>query len=283
MITHNGTYLLHATHHGMPIVAATMGGKMVIGLLLSATLQAIVAAFGAEGTEVIRKTNDYLNRIATTDPQRALLLANFINEDPMLVCSLVETSKMRWLKSDGFAYIDTGFKPTLNTCLHIKGYWGDDTIFNDYNTNAGLAYTDNGATGNNGFGFNLWGDTLYVGYGGFDTVGSVKKNVIYEFVLDKGDYSVKSAEVERKGVLSANSLSPNSNLLIFAWARSGGVPYKSKMYMSNVELNDDTSIHLVPCHHDNQAGMLDIISGTFYPNANTQGSFTIALTLKTTS
>jgi hypothetical protein len=84
MITHNGTYLLHATHHGMPIVAATMGGKMVIGYgLLSATLQAIVAAFGAEGTEVIRKTNDYLNRIATTDPQRALLLAGFINEDPL--------------------------------------------------------------------------------------------------------------------------------------------------------------------------------------------------------
>lgn len=85
MITHNGTYLLHATHHGMPIYAATMGGKMVIGgkWLLSATLQAIVAAFGAEGTEVIAKTNDYLNRIATTDPQRALLLANFINEDPL--------------------------------------------------------------------------------------------------------------------------------------------------------------------------------------------------------
>jgi hypothetical protein len=80
----------------MPIYAATMGGKMVIGYgLLSATLQAIVAAFGAEGTEVISKTNDYLNRIAQTDPQRALLLAGFINEDPLLVCSLVETSKVR--------------------------------------------------------------------------------------------------------------------------------------------------------------------------------------------
>lgn len=96
MITHNGTYLPFATHHGMPIVAATMGGKMVIRTwLLSATQQAIVAAFGAEGTEVIAKTNDYLNRIATTDPQRALQISGFINEDPMLVCSLVETSKVR--------------------------------------------------------------------------------------------------------------------------------------------------------------------------------------------
>lgn len=85
MITHNGTYLGAATHHGMPIYAATMGGKMVYRQwLLLATQLAIVAAFGsAEGTEVIAKTNDYLNRIATTDPQRALLLAGFINEDPL--------------------------------------------------------------------------------------------------------------------------------------------------------------------------------------------------------
>lgn len=69
MITHNGKYLPFATHHGMPIYAATMGGKMVIEWLPPATKQAIVAAFGAEGTEVIAKTNDYLNRIATTDPQ----------------------------------------------------------------------------------------------------------------------------------------------------------------------------------------------------------------------
>jgi hypothetical protein len=105
----------------MPIYAATMGGKMVIGYgLLSATLQAIVAAFGAEGTEVIRKTNDYLNRIATTDPQRALLLAGFINEDPLLVCSLVETSKTRWLVGDGKAYVDSGYTPLPNTSFFIK-------------------------------------------------------------------------------------------------------------------------------------------------------------------
>lgn len=80
MITHNGTYLGAATHHGMPIYAATMGGKMVIGFsLLLATQQAIVAAFGAEGTEVIRKTNDYLNRIAASDMYKAQALAALIN------------------------------------------------------------------------------------------------------------------------------------------------------------------------------------------------------------
>ena len=92
MITHNGKYLPHATHHGMPIYAATMGGKMVFGskLLLPLTQLAIVAAFGAEGTEVIRKTNDYLNRIAQTDPQRALQISGFINEKPMFVKFLLD-------------------------------------------------------------------------------------------------------------------------------------------------------------------------------------------------
>lgn len=41
--------------------------------------------------------------------------------------------------------------------------------------------------------------------------------------------------------------------------------------------------YFLPFIRNGENGMLDIISGTFYPNANTQGSFTIALTPKTTS
>ena len=98
MIGFNGTYLPAATHHGMRITAACLGGHWVFNYkwLTHATQQAILAAFGAEeGMVVISKTNDYLNAIAWTDPQRAQRLANFIQEDPLLVCSLVETSKVR--------------------------------------------------------------------------------------------------------------------------------------------------------------------------------------------
>ena len=45
----------------------------------------------------------------------------------------------------------------------------------------------------------------------------------------------------------------------------------------------DIKYHFASFQHGGENGMLDIISGTFYPNANTQGSFTIALTDKTTS
>ena len=85
MIGFNGTYLPAATHHGMRITAACLGGQWVmVGWLKTATQQAILAAFGAEeGMVVISKTNDYLNAIALTDPARAQQLADFINEDPL--------------------------------------------------------------------------------------------------------------------------------------------------------------------------------------------------------
>ena len=39
--------------------------------------------------------------------------------------------------------------------------------------------------------------------------------------------------------------------------------------------------HFIPMQRtDGTCGMLDIISGAFYPNANTEGTFTIELTDK---
>ena len=121
MIAFNGQYLPAASHGNMRITAACLGGQWVIApWLKTATQQAIIAAFGAEeGIAVIIRTNDYLPQVALTDPTRAQQLAMFINEDPLLVTSLVETSKTRWLVNDGKPYIDTGFVPTKDTSIEI--------------------------------------------------------------------------------------------------------------------------------------------------------------------
>ena len=77
--------------------------------LRGSTNAAILAAFGqTDGKAVIKATNAYLNALAATDPTKASALAGFINEDPMLICSLVETGKKRYLSSDGYAKIDLG-------------------------------------------------------------------------------------------------------------------------------------------------------------------------------
>ena len=89
MIAFNGQYLPAASHGNMRITAACLGGQLVLcNWLMTATAQAIIAAFGAEeGIAVISRTNDYLNALALTDTTRAQQLAMFINEDPLLYLS----------------------------------------------------------------------------------------------------------------------------------------------------------------------------------------------------
>ena len=275
MITHNGTYLLHATHHGMPIYAATLGGKMVIGgWLLSATLQAIVAALGAEGTEVIAKTNDYLNRIATTDPQRALLLAGFINEDPMLVCSLVETSKVRYLVGDGTAYIVTNHAIGVHPRIIIEGYYctlGNACIFQPILD--GALKQDGWVTNPDGNMYYRYGANSWNGTRGMGTITGQRMN------LDLSDRMIRDG-VEYGSPITgynfANYKDYNMRLWGAGWSGSRTIE------MGRVKMYDDSEqyLELVPCQHGDQSGMLDIVSLTFYPNANTEGSFTITLTDK---
>lgn len=90
MIGKGAQYLTAAGFGRYRITAASLGSNLVFGSLWLnyAAQQAIMAAFGADGAAVIRATTDYLNGIAATDPTKATALTGFINEDPMLVCSL---------------------------------------------------------------------------------------------------------------------------------------------------------------------------------------------------
>ena len=80
--------------------------------LSKAARQAILVAFGHDdGWQVIGATDRYLNGIAATDQTKAQALAGFINEDPMMVCSLgLEvpgvTMPIRYLVGNGSSYID---------------------------------------------------------------------------------------------------------------------------------------------------------------------------------
>ena len=281
MITHNGTYLGAATHHGMPIYAATMGGKMVYRqLLLLATQQAIVAAFGsAEGTEVIRKTNDYLNQIATTDPQRALLLAGFINEDPLLVCSLVETSKTRWLEAPNKdAWIDTGWVPRgkdfeIETIIKLRDTSGWSQVYATKWTDNGIDHMYNGAN-------------TY-----FHTAGKNNTSGFTAYQVDTPYRIVHNYTTISRGILGDTMQQVNTsatadfttNLTLKLFHGDNYNNFNGYMQMFIRRQGGIEVQHLLPFIRNGENGMLDIISGTFYPNANTEGSFTITLTDKTTS
>lgn len=281
MITHNGKYLLHATHHGMPIYAATMGGKMVIGgWLLSATLQAIVAAFGAEGIEVIAKTNDYLNRIATTDPQRAQALAGFINEDPMLVCSLVETSKTRWLKKDVKEnYFDLG------VILHGEST-GVRVSYKLESTNLGQDVSIFGARagyGNNDYSINFgaWAfGTFYIGYKTCHSEPKVPTDTEKHIVtINKGLVSVDDWSKD----YGVQSFSTPTTARLFDNANGDNHPCSPLCWIDKCEMwEDDVPSHTFVPYRDPSTGemeLLDILTGNL---ATRVGTFTEQLTSKTT-
>ena len=272
MIAFNGQYLDKASHGNMRITAACLGGQWVLGnWLKTATQQAIIAAFGAEeGIAVIRRTNDYLNALALTDTQRAQQLAMFINEDPLLVTSLVETSKVRTLTGTANAYIDTGYKPTSTTIL--EAFYA--LVRSDYSScGSRLNYGTDMFVIHNGpnIQFMIGTQTLM-------TSINSSLNTFYKLKLDAQGKAFVNDNVWNTNKFNGN----NFNIWLFA-NNNGGAVHNSNgaiyEYATIYEGSDQVA-HFVPCQHDNQAGMLDIISGTFHPNANTAGAFTIAITDK---
>ena len=117
MIGKGAQYLTAAGFGRYRITAASLGrGWVMCPWLLSGTArQAIMAAFGVDGAAVIAATNEYLNGIAAqgqAGKAKATALAGLINEDPMMVCSIVDTPKFRYGLFDGTAYIKSGLTNT---------------------------------------------------------------------------------------------------------------------------------------------------------------------------
>ena len=288
MIAFNGQYLPAASHGNMRITDACLGGQWVMGgWLKTATQQAIIAAFGAEeGIAVIRRTNDYLNALALTDPTRAQQLAMFIQEDPLLVTSLVETSKTRWLVGDGKAYVDTNYSiKDENAVIHTK-FRAVQTnrlqwIFGQRTENNNVAATNPiqvAITANNKsrIAFGPSGTGKEVPFVGIDIMEDC------EVLLKKNYCEINGFKQNIEPFVAMPSA---VRMYIFALldGRTGSSPYSEYIFnglIDKVKIDSVNPAHFIPCKHENQVGMLDIISGTFYPNANTQGSFTIAITDK---
>ena len=285
MITHNGTYLPFATHHGMPIYAATMGGKMVIGdWLLLPTKQEIVAAFGAEGTEVIDKTNDYLNHIATTDPQRALLLANFINEyaisDTEILYSLLpELNKTRSMTTTNTQnYIDLGFIPNDTTILETEfmypktAYWAAvGGVRVSTGKNAGNFYL--AATGAKNMTIAV--GSAYYALGTFSALNTIQTS------FNKVKISNTGVWINDANVASFESTISTTNTIRMFRHFPTGNDGKVGMTISNIWISHEGRDYwYIPVLIDGVAEFVDVYS---LQPATRSGSFTIALTDKTTS
>ena len=253
--------------------------------LNGATKAAILAAFGVvDGKAVIKATNAYLNALAATNPTKASALAGFINEDPMMVCSLglqpqgVEMP-IRWLVGDGKAYINTGIvMKDLSHIFEVTCRWNG--------TNAGDFQTI--------FGFIVGGNVPRLGLHQYqkNMMFGTNSTVTTSYAVDKVArdyiYDATTGDVSRRNIGSGNfssignagkyssSFSENT-LPIFLFARNNGG--HNNGYVGDVaRFKDNDSIELIPFKSATREGMVDLVNASFHPNQGT-GHFTDAYTL----
>ena len=271
MIAFNGQYLDEASHGNMRITAACLGGQWVIAPwhIDAATQQAIIAAFGREeGIAVIRRTNDYLNRIATTDLQRALLLAGFINEDPMLVCSLVETSKVRGIYTNGSAYAKTDIVPDSTTKVSTyakRAYTGNyKYIFGSQGSAGKSSYYFFGANNSNWY-CEVKGSNM--------NFGSALQDVRYKI-----EFSLEKAVIDgTEYTIGATTLGTNTvPMAIGRCINASGASYDNPWIGSIdkefiIEKGGAAVAHFVPFKRNGEMELLDILTGTL---ATRVGTFT---------
>lgn len=276
MIGFNGKYLSAAAIGDMRITAMSQGDKWLYDVrwLMVATRAAILSAFGAEGAGVIQATNAYLNGLATTDREKAQALAGFINEDPMLVCSIMETSKTRWLVGDAKARIELG-TITLSAEAVIE---------------ADVMATKNGW--NTPFGLNSWASGYGIFYNQDYTIRPWWASNNYGSTISgctwaentKSHIKMQAGYFENNGVVYYNqTITKSTQKAMFYLYRCGGNSNFFKGGLGVIRLQDSTQgvdFHLCPFIRNGECGMIDILTGTFYPNANTEGAFTIAITDK---
>jgi len=252
------------------------------GGLTTATMQAIMDAFGADGPAVIAATNEYLNGIAAQDQagrDKATALAGFINEDPMMVCSLgLEpqgvTMPDRTINGDGYAYIDTGYKATINTSMDIQFLW-PGSINTRY---ASLIECDGGGFE---YGINHW-NSFYWNYGGYMSFSGIAADTKFYIETRKNVltlYRNGSVVTTATRGTSTSTSTTNGNLPLFAWRRRGSVmtDYITNAHIWFLRIYDgETKVRdFIPCKHNGENGMLDMVNMTWHGNVRGQGSFTI--------
>lgn len=196
-------------------------------------------------------------------------LVPFINEDPMLVMSLIEGLGTRWLIGDGTAYIDMNRIIARDDVFHIHilsntGYQ-QATIFGSTGSSVGL-YIQN------------WREKL--GVNNSSEYSTSSANVEYDIVCNPTKWILDGTTENNYG--RARSDSPTTSGL-FCFMYNGSF---TQIWKGGISVAECTTtgreFRYVPCKHKVngvlKAGMLDLVNLVWYGNANSSGSFTISET-----
>jgi hypothetical protein len=285
MIGLGAKYLTAAGFGRYRITAASLGSNLMFGSLWLKwqTRRAIMDAFGVDGTAVIRATNEYLNGIAASDKAKATALAVFINEDPMLVCSLglqVEgvTMPIRWLVGDGVAYAITDYMPSykFKAVSKLKSMASLPT---GSPFAAALSYDER-----NGFLFARSGQyaAWYWTVGGVfvnDGRAALAVNTKYDVEMTRSGIKINGTTYAISG---STSFSPTQKFVVMG--RENGTSIGDNVGLQeHLNYEDDVLVqHIIPCKNKNgnDYGILDLVTMQWFGNSAGSGAFAIAYTLQ---
>lgn len=237
--------------------AQVVFGGIEIGMWMKfETRAAILAAFGQDdGYAVLGATNTYLNALAQTDKTKASALAGWLNtyavEDARIVISLVPTLGERWIVGDGSAYIDTGRYMEANGCIDVKYRLG---TFSNYPMLMGTNWNDN-----NGFAVDQSGSTTTQvqirGYAPSYTVG--QNDVTMSLQWDRFTINGKEVSTGKTAIRSSNTIWLSGVRSYSKW--------RGRLYYYIYKEDGAEVTHFIPYCKNNVNGLIDLISGTFYP------------------
>lgn len=202
-------------------------------------------------------------------------LVPFINEDPMMVMSLIDGLGVRYLITDGASWIDTGIKDidgTYTAKFKYKSSFSVGTrIDNTWQTNRSYRIGNSTPTSTRAD----W------------PIGNTTQNLSwseapsYEMEVRKGLLKVNGTTIYSGSVSSA--VCPDYTYYVFAMNNFGSVSgcYEGQQFAYHELVRNGVSLqNLVPFVSTTRNGMLDIHdleNPVFYPNAGT-GTFTTSET-----
>lgn len=205
-------------------------------------------------------------------------LVPFINEDPMLVMSLIDGLGVRTIKSDGTAYIATDWRPTVDDTRIVSK--AIPTLFGGARHTYRLsgAYDGSRCPG-------VWCNypiaTIMVGNNDLElgVALTVNQRADYDITIKAGSVTgtVNGSTVNK--TYGGSQLTCQRKAYIFRCNEGSGTglnPYVLLIYYA-IYNGGVKEREYVPFRSSTQGeGLLDIANLVFYPNANSSGSFTIS-------
>ena len=257
---------------GLELTSRVVGGLWVVGERTqtspynAAATAALMAAFPTQWPTI----RDY----GWQHEEIVGYMNAYAPEDAKIAYSLVEGIGTRWCYNDnsGNAYIDLGFKADLSldieVTLKIPVANSNVTIasFGTWNTQLPAITYFCKLTG---------GSLRYVrfGYSEFTNINSPVAALNVKHICRENKDGIWLDGNKYASLNVTQNFTTPLNMALYRTMGAGNAYYNSATYIAKATIGGNNPRYMIPFKRNGAMGMIDLLTGTFYGNANSSGSF----------